>query len=239
MSSSASFKRAWALELGDVVATDQVAAAPSVGRPSLLRPWLLTQVTCLPPMDIARHRGTRPSAKDRMEPPDRARRRRRPDEAHSNRENRPARRCYCSSSRERQRRPLAPGPQPRQNETAQASATLVGQHGVRWRLRTAHGLDSGADIICCGCTRTGRLLEGASFRQTGFVVSRGRVSAPRPLLWGGHSPSGWGVARTAQIIECAAARLSRRTAHLLLYLPHKLGGNAPERSPSKLKSERP
>ena len=174
-------------------------------------------------MDIARHRGTRPSAKDRMEPPDRARRRRRPDEAHSNRENRPARRCYCSSSRERQRRPLAPGPQPRQNETAQASATLVGQHGVRWRLRTAHGLDSGADIICCGCTRTGRLLEGASFRQTGFVVSRGRVSAPRPLLWGGHSPSGWGVARTAQIIECAAARLSRRTAHLLLYLPPQIG----------------
>ena len=187
MSSSASFKRAWALELGDVVATDQVAAAPSVGRPSLLRPWLLTQVTCLPPMDIARHRGTRPSAKDRMEPPDRARRRRRPDEAHSNRENRPARRCYCSSSRERQRRPLAPGPQPRQNETAQASATLVGQHGVRWRLRTAHGLDSGADILCYDCTRTERgtkRFAGAAGRPYSTVTDFARLrgwSASLPM----------------------------------------------------------
>jgi hypothetical protein len=243
MSSSASFKRAWALELGDVVATDQVAAAPSVGRPSLLRPWLLTQVTCLPPMDIARHRGTRPSAKDRMEPPDRARRRRRPDEAHSDREKSPARRCYCSSSRERQRRPLAPGPQPRQNETAQASATLVGQHGVRWRLRTAHGLDSGADIICCGCTRTGR---GGYWRapvsaKPSSSSAKAALAHPAPSC-GGHSPSsdgrsserpsGWGVARTAQIIECAAARLSRRTAHPLLYLPPQIGreraGRVPE-----------
>jgi len=239
MSSSASFKRAWALELGDVVATDQVAAAPSVGRPSLLRPWLLTQVTCLPPMDIARHRGTRPSAKDRMEPPDRARRRRRPDEAHSNRENRPARRCYCSSSRERQRRPLAPGPQPRQNETAQASATLVGQHGVRWRLRTAHGLDSGADIICCGCTRTGRLLEGASFRQTGFVVSEAALVHPAPSCGAGIARLGGGSRGPRRLSNAPllACRVGRRTSSSIF--PHKLGGNAPERSPSQLKSERP
>src|SRR5580693_9086596 len=115
MSSSASFKRAWALELGDVVATDQVAAAPSVGRPSLLRPSLLTQVTCLPPMDIARHRGTRPAAKALMGPPNQ-----RTAPAQRMRLIPIARRARLVDATVRQaekrpRRPLAPGPQPRQN----------------------------------------------------------------------------------------------------------------------------
>ena len=71
----------------------------------------------------------------------------------------------------------------------------------------------------------------------------------RPACGGGHSPSegralsrtpyGWGVERTEEIIECAIAGSSRRTARPpSSVLPHQGGGSAVVQSARALKSKR-
>jgi hypothetical protein len=74
------FKRAAALELGCAVAKDRIAAAPPVGRPSLLRPSLLTQVTCLSPMDVLAIAGRNRRARIEWKHGIAHKERRRPDE---------------------------------------------------------------------------------------------------------------------------------------------------------------
>ena len=63
-------------------------------------------------------------------------------------------------------------------------------------LRTAHGLDLGADIVCCDCTKTGRGTE------------RSLGSRPPPPLWGrlGRGSRGSWRLSNAPLLSCHEGR---------------------------------
>jgi hypothetical protein len=152
-------------------------------------------------MDIARHRGTRPSAKALVGPPNQrtapaparmrlipiARRARLVD-------------AIVRQAEKRPRRPLAPGPQPRQNETAQASGTLVGQRVCALAIEDCPRPGFGRRYYLLRLHKDRAVTGGRQFSAVlGSSSAEAALAHPTPSCGAGVAPRQTGVLPNARL----------------------------------------